>query len=103
VLHRAPPRDPIPHAIHVKPGSRLQRILGPEEVEAASWHHQALRRVARSFDVAATAPDGIVEAIEMPRHPWLIAVQWHPELTAARDPRQQRLFDALVQAVQPPG
>jgi putative glutamine amidotransferase len=98
ILHRAPRREPIPHAIHIKAGSRLLQILGQEEVEAASWHHQALRRVARGFEVAASAPDGIVEAIEMPRHPWLIAVQWHPELTAASDPVQQRLFDAVVQA-----
>jgi putative glutamine amidotransferase len=34
----------------------------------------------------------------MPDHPWLIAVQWHPELTAAHDPVQQRLFDALAHA-----
>jgi putative glutamine amidotransferase len=34
----------------------------------------------------------------MPEHPWLIGVQWHPEMTAADDPSQQRLFDALVEA-----
>ncbi|MEJ2061318.1 MAG: gamma-glutamyl-gamma-aminobutyrate hydrolase family protein, partial [Gammaproteobacteria bacterium] len=47
---------------------------------------------------AAYAPDGLVEACELPGHPWLIAVQWHPELTAATDPVQQGLFDALVEA-----
>ena len=29
---------------------------------------------------------------------WAVAVQWHPELSAATDPLQQRLFDALVKA-----
>jgi len=96
VLHRAPPREPVAHKIQLKPDSRLMRILEREEFEAASWHHQAPRRVANSFEIVATAPDGIVEAIEMPDHPWLIAVQWHPELTAASDPLQQRLFDAIV-------
>jgi putative glutamine amidotransferase len=98
VLHRAPPREPVPHAIHIRPGSRLAQILQREQIEAASWHHQAPRKVARSFEVVATADDGIVEALEMPAHPWLIAVQWHPELTAASDPLQQQLFDAVVQA-----
>jgi putative glutamine amidotransferase len=97
VLHRAPPREPTTHRIHLRAGSKLRQILGQDEVEAASWHHQALRRVARSFEVTASAPDGIVEAIEMRDHPWLIAVQWHPELSAASDPPQQRLFDTLVQ------
>jgi len=43
------------------------------------------------------ALDGTIEAIEMPSHRWLIAVQWHPELSAASDPLQQKLFDALVE------
>jgi putative glutamine amidotransferase len=98
VLHRAPPREPVGHKIQLKPGSRLMRILEREEVEVTSWHHQAPRRVANSFEIVATAADGIVEAIEMPDHPWLIAVQWHPELTAASDPLQQKLFDAIVEA-----
>jgi len=97
VLHRAPPREPIPHSVRLKPQSRLGRLLGREEFDVASWHHQALRGAAAGFDAVAYAPDGTIEAIEMPSHPWLIAVQWHPELSAASDPLQQKLFDALVE------
>ncbi len=98
ILHRAPPREPIAHKIRLKPSSRLMQIVECEEFEVTSWHHQAPRRVANSFEIVATAADGIVEAIEMPKHPWLVAVQWHPELTAASDPLQQKLFDAIVEA-----
>jgi putative glutamine amidotransferase len=98
ILHRAPPREPIPHTIKLTPGSLLHQVLGSNEFEVTSWHHQAPRKVAERFEVVATASDGIVEAIEMREHPWLIAVQWHPELTAASDPLQQRLFDTLVDA-----
>lgn len=98
VLHRAPPREPIAHRVHLTPDSRLMQLLGRAEFESASWHHQAPREIGERFRVAATAPDGIIEAIEMPAHPWLIGVQWHPELTAASDPLQQRLFDELVAA-----
>ena len=98
VLHRAPPREPIAHGIRLQPHSRLAQILGRVEFETVSWHHQALRQVPPVFAIAGHAPDGTVEAIEMPTHPWLIAVQWHPELAAASDPLQQRIFDALVEA-----
>ena len=98
VLHRAPPRDPTPHAVAVTPGSRLASIAGTTECAPMSWHHQAIRTLAPGLEVVARAPDGTIEAVEMRAHPWLIAVQWHPELTAARDPAQQRLFDALVTA-----
>jgi putative glutamine amidotransferase len=82
----------------VKRGSRLAEILCRLEVNGASWHHQAIREVAPGLEVVAHAPDGIIEGVEMPGHPWLVGVQWHPELTAARDPPQQRLFAALAKA-----
>lgn len=100
VLHRAPPREPTPHAVAITPGSRLAAIAGTTECAPMSWHHQAVRTLAPGLEVVARAPDGTIEAVEMRAHPWLIAVQWHPELTAAQDPAQQRLFDALVGAAQ---
>lgn len=98
VLHRAPPRQPTPHAVQLVPGSRLAAILGGEEVHPLSWHHQAIRRLAEGLEVVARAPDGTIEAVEMRAHPWLVGVQWHPELSAHEDPAQQRLFDALIAA-----
>ncbi len=100
VPHRAPPRNPVMHPVQIQPDSQLGQILQTERVEAASWHHQAPDRVAPALKVVATAPDGTLEALEMPKHPWLVAVQWHPELTAADDPTQQRLFDTLVEVAQ---
>jgi len=96
MVHREPPRQPLSHPVSVTPGSRLASILGTTELSPLSWHHQALDRVAEGFEVVARAPDGVVEGIESPRHPNLICVQWHPELTCADEPPQQRLFDALI-------
>jgi putative glutamine amidotransferase len=72
--------------------------MNQTQVTTASWHHQAVQGLAPGLRVVAHAPDGTIEALEMPGHPWLIAVQWHPELTAAKDTSQQRLFNALVEA-----
>jgi putative glutamine amidotransferase len=98
VLHRAPPRVPVEHEVAIEPASRLASIVGESRLTAASWHHQAIRQPGTGLQVVAHAPDGTIEAVEKPGHPWLIAVQWHPELTAADDPLQQRLFDGLVEA-----
>ncbi|MFO0944562.1 MAG: gamma-glutamyl-gamma-aminobutyrate hydrolase family protein [Planctomycetota bacterium] len=98
VLHRLPPRQPTKHAIAAEPGFRLSAILGEKNFESASWHHQAVDKLGSGLDVVARAPDGTIEAFELRHHPWLFAVQWHPELTAAEDPVQQRLFDGLVRA-----
>lgn len=82
----------------VAPESFLAQILHTTTVKTYSGHHQAVKAVAPGFSVVATAPDGIVEALEMAGHPWLVAVQWHPEMSAASDPSQQRIFDELVKA-----
>ena len=97
VLHRLPPRKPTPHPVTIRPESRLAEILACTECAPISWHHQAIGDLGRGLRVVANAPDGVVEAVEMPEHPELIAVQWHPELSAAADPVQQRLFDRFVQ------
>lgn len=98
VVHRLPPSAPTRHAISVAPSSQLARIMGATEIHTASWHHQAIRELATDLSITARASDGVIEAVELPSHPWLVAVQWHPELTAADDITQQRLFDALVEA-----
>ena len=38
----------------------------------------------------------MVEAIECASCRFVLGVQWHPELTAANEQSQQRLFDELV-------
>lgn len=98
ILHRLPPRNPASHAIDIDPSSQLAGILAESRIDSASWHHQAIRRIGEGLDIVAWATDGTVEAAEMEGHPWLVTVQWHPELTAANDPVQQRLFDAFVEA-----
>jgi putative glutamine amidotransferase len=84
------------HAVDVVPGSRLHAALGVERADGLSWHHQAIDRLGAGLEVTARADDGIVEAVELPGDAWVVAVQWHPEDTAADDPVQQRLFDAFV-------
>lgn len=96
IPHRAPPRVPIPHSIAVDPGSRLASQLGSVQFSSASWHHQAIDRLGAGLRAVAWAPDGVIEAVEMAENPNLIAVQWHPELTAADDRSQQALFDSFV-------
>jgi gamma-glutamyl-gamma-aminobutyrate hydrolase PuuD len=85
------------HDVTIDAGSRLASVMGATTVTASCHHHQAVDKVGDGLHVVARAADGIVEAIELD-HPeqWLLAVQWHPEDTAATDAAQQNLFDALV-------
>jgi putative glutamine amidotransferase len=98
IRHRLPPREPTPHPVSVEADCEIARIIGATDIEPMSWHHQAVDRPGNGLRAVAVAPDGIIEALELDAHPWLVAVQWHPELTAGADPTQAALFDGLVRA-----
>ena len=68
------------HDLVIDPDSALASALVPTSVHSA--HHQAVDRLGEGLRVAATAPDGTVEAIEHEEAP-LWGVQWHPEDPAA--------------------
>ena len=70
----------VRHPISITPGSRLSMLMGgATNAVANSWHHQAVKNLAPGFKVTATAPDGVVEAIESETLP-MAAVQFHPEV-----------------------
>ena len=96
IKHRLPPRKPVNHEITVVADSMLAKIMGELTFSAPSWHHQCLDQVADELTVVAKAPDGVIEAVQWTAKKWCLAIQWHPELAAAEDPLQQKIFDALV-------
>ena len=89
---------PTRHPVILEPGSVLSSIVDQREIEVVSWHHQAVPTVPPGWQVAAHADDGLIEAVEHMAHPWAIALQWHPELSAPDDPHQQAIFRAFVHA-----
>jgi putative glutamine amidotransferase len=93
-----PPRDVPHHAVEVVPGSLLARLVGPGPLQVTSSHHQAVKDAGAGVLVSARAPDGVVEAIEVPDVPFALGVQWHPERGARTDPRQLALWRGLVAA-----
>jgi putative glutamine amidotransferase len=97
-IHRSAEGGWTVQTVGVDADSQLASIMAATEVETYSGHHQAVKDIAEGLTVTATAADGIVEGLELAGHPWFVAVQWHPEITADHDPTQQRLFDALVEA-----
>jgi putative glutamine amidotransferase len=79
------------HDVAVAADTVLASALGLADggvLRANSRHHQAvtLDRVAPGLLVAATTPDGVVEALVDPSQPWALSVQWHPEMAEAAAP-----------------
>jgi putative glutamine amidotransferase len=91
-------RDFRAHAISVAEGSRLHEAFGSTEVEVNSMHHQGLKQIADGLVTTATAPDGLVEALEASGDAFVVGVQWHPEMLIDHDAGTRRLFEAFVDA-----
>lgn len=97
LAHEQPnPRTEPGHSVRVAPGTLLHRITGGGDLPVNSAHHQAAKDVPDGVIVSAVAPDGVIEAIEAPRHRFCLGVQWHPEYRI--NPGDPRIFAALVEA-----
>jgi putative glutamine amidotransferase len=102
VNHRVPdPKTAVAHDIHVPAGTRLGALLGLAReggsLTVNSRHHQSPNRIGEGLIVSAVAIDGVVEALELPDHPFCVAVQWHPE-NFVETGEFQALFNGLLEA-----
>ena len=104
LAHRQrPPATELSHTVCITPKSLLHRIVKRGEIRVNSSHHQSVKRVAPGLTVTAVAPDGVIEAIESPRQPFFLAVQWHPEFLYDRFEAHRRLFQAFLTAARASG
>jgi putative glutamine amidotransferase len=99
-----PPNQPfsLAHEVWIEKDSLLSRLMRERLADADacdvnSRHHQAVKTVAPGFTVSATAPDGVVEAIEDPAMPFCLGVQWHPE-NFFRTGEFRPLFEGFLEA-----
>jgi putative glutamine amidotransferase len=103
VEHRVKePRFAIAHDVWLTPDSLLQETLrerldDAESCAVNSRHHQAPKDLGEGLIASATAPDGVIEAIEDPSRRFCLGVQWHPE-NFWRTGEFRTLFEAFVQA-----
>ena len=96
------PKDHVAHDVKVTPGSKLQQALGnavstEHTCRVNSRHHQSVGRLGKDLAPSATAPDGVIEAIEGSGKDFCIGVQWHPE-NFWRTGEFKSLFDSFVES-----
>jgi len=95
------PSHAIAHDVWVTSGSLLEALMR-EQLEGDtcavnSRHHQAPAALGKGLVASATAPDGVIEAIEHPSKRFCLGVQWHPE-NFYRTGEFRALFEGLMKA-----
>jgi putative glutamine amidotransferase len=97
IRHASIPENRARHDVLIEEGTKLSTMLPAVELNVNSSHHQSVARVADGLRVTAHAPDGVVEGLEDPRHPFYVGVQWHPE-DMKGEGSAATLFAAFVEA-----
>lgn len=97
IRHASEPEDRGRHDVIIEQGTQLASVLPAAELNVNSSHHQAVRKVGQGLRVTALAPDGIVEGLEDPHHPFYLGVQWHPEDMPGEE-SAAALFAAFIEA-----
>lgn len=89
---------PKAHQVTAVEGTLAADIFGTAPIDVNTLHHQAVKDVGQGLRVAAYSDDGLIEALDIPNHPFAIGVQWHPEMLAAENEAQMELFHRFVAA-----
>ena len=101
-VHQMPKDAPSPfdHEVQIVPGTMLHKIMGGD-IPVDSYHHQCVDRLADGLVATAYAPEGFIEAYELPENgdQFLMAVQWHPEITLEKDVYSVRIFERFLQGI----
>ncbi len=92
------PYEHLAHEVELTPSCRLAQIVQTTRFWVNSLHHQAVDSVPLPLQIAGRSPDGVVEVVEHPDHPFYCGVQWHPEVLVAEHDTARRIFEAFVQA-----
>ena len=89
-------RDALWHTVDIDPTSSLATIINRQNLRVNSYHHQAIKTVAPGFIATAYSKDGVIEAIEHQGDPFILGIQWHPEMLAKKRSVMLPIFEALV-------
>lgn len=99
VVHSQTVAPTIPtHWVDFAPDGWLAQGLGRDGADVVSFHHQGVDRLGEGLVVEATAPDGLVEAYRGQDGAWLLAVQWHPEMSHREDAAGLGVIQLVVDA-----
>lgn len=92
--HRHTPGAFADHEVRLEPGSLAATAAAAEQLTVKSHHHQGIDELGEGLVASGwSVSDDLVEAIELPGHPFVLGVLWHPEADL-----RSRVVGALVVA-----
>ena len=99
VIHRN--NGEVMHEIAIVDTCSLIFPNGTDTFMVNSWHHQGLKDVSEDLRIIARSYDGLPEAAVMNSlvHPFMIAVQFHPERLGKDNEIHQQMRSSFFRAI----
>ena len=85
------------HEINIMDNTLLRGILNKDKIMVNSLHHDYIEFPMRELVVSAISIDNIIEAVELPGHPFFVGIQWHPEYLM--DSYSKNIFDYFIKSI----
>lgn len=85
------------HQNKIIPNTLLFKILNKKEIAVNSLHHSYIDIKLSKLIISAISNDNIIEAVELPNHPFLIGLQWHPEYLM--DNNSKKIFNYFIKTI----
>ena len=96
IVHRQGKPYGVPsHQVSIS--GELQSLLSKDILDVNTLHHQAVKDLGNGLTPMAVAPDGLIEAFQMPDKRFVWAVQWHPEYLFKTDKDSLAIFSCFVE------
>lgn len=96
ILHsQISPRTDKIHSVCIEKDSILGRLFD-SKLNINSFHHQSIKDLGYHLRSIAVAEDGIIEAVEMADRPFVLGVQWHPEMLLTGSDEMLPLFREFI-------
>lgn len=86
------------HNVRILSETPFEELVPQEELAVNSLHHQAIKKLAPALKEGAISEDGLIEAVYMPDKKFVLATQWHPELSLGAEMYSENFFQAFVDA-----
>lgn len=90
-------QDEYIHENIIMDNTLLKKIIGKDKIMVNSLHRDYIDFPMRDLIISSISSDSIIEAVELPNHPFFIGIQWHPEYLL--DDSSKRIFDYFINCV----
>lgn len=96
--HMRAPYDREAHKVHIVKDTPLEAIIKDSVISVNSYHHQAVKKLARPLCAMAYSDDEIIEAVYMPARRFIWGIQWHPEFSYKVSEESRSILYAFLTA-----